>query len=137
MNEILPNVWLGDITDGCSLQEQEGKWLGICVLDTRPDNIPENHIWIPVLTRNEDGGDLYAYIDNLNHIITKIQAGLKNGFKVLVYCGAGLERSPMTIAYFIFKELDVDLESAYTWIKKFRGVFNRAYWIYVGLGTVR
>lgn len=128
MHEILPNVWLGDKLDAYGLRDND-RWKLICVLEQKPPEFKNtsNVIWLPVLSIVE--GEQRAPVQNLNRITNQIDSLLRQGFKVLIFCGAGLERSPLAVAWYIHLKFFIDEFEAYNWILKFRHVSNKTDWI--------
>jgi protein-tyrosine phosphatase len=124
-NEIISNLYLGDIQDAQDFRENFPNAVIICVLENRPENEPFKAYHIPIIT--ESG---HVHTEQLDHISFFIEALLDKHEKVLIHCAAGLERSPLTIAYFLKYSKGISLEEAYAMVKNERPqIFDRSIWL--------
>lgn len=124
-NEIISNLYLGDIQDALEFREKFPNAVIICVLENRPENEPFKAYHIPIIT--ESG---HVHTEQLDHISFFIEALLDKHEKVLIHCAAGLERSPLTIAYFLKYSKGISLEEAYAMVKNERPqIFDRSIWL--------
>ena len=64
-----------------------------------------------------------------------IDKALAEGRRVLVHCGAGSERAPLTVAWFLNRRRAMSLEEAYTLLKRKRPIVqDRRAWLRQYLG---
>lgn len=102
-NEILTNLWLGDIKDATNKEFIDK----IDIIINCTKNIPfindkKKNIRIPVEDNLEktEIAKLYTYFDSISKIIND---NLKKGFVIFVHCYAGKQRSASIIASYIMK----------------------------------
>jgi protein-tyrosine phosphatase len=114
MNEIIDKLFVGDVSDA-----QAGfDGLIICVLEEKPIDEPPNALWIPF------------EIGTLDIIASAVDNALASGRRVLVHCGAGSERAPLTVAWFLNRRREMSLEAAYDLLKLKRpNVRDRRNWL--------
>lgn len=135
MDEILPQIWVGDVNDALELLNNR-KWALICVLEERPNvfepELKEFKVFLPVLSCDKDS-EMRAFSKNLDKIADTIDEALKEHENVLVFCGAGMERSPLALTWYIHKRKGVPLEDAFKVVQAKRKVAcDRLYWIKKG-----
>lgn len=119
--EILPNLFLGDLTDA-----QAWTGLNISVLDIRSELLPGNVLNIPILAQDEDRASHRA----LESVAYAIDRGLQGDAKVLVSCGQGIERSPLAIVWFLYRYRGYSISNAYALVVEKRPqVQRREHWI--------
>jgi protein-tyrosine phosphatase len=105
-SEIVPGLFVGDQQDA---KVFEGDI--ICVLETRPADEPEHAISLPILS-----ADGVAHPKPLNRVAAEIAARLRLDHRVLVHCGAGVERSPLAVAWYLSRYHDMRLTDAYAMV---------------------
>jgi Dual specificity phosphatase, catalytic domain len=122
VTEIIENLFVGGLAD--ALAGFDG--LIICVLADRPADEPANTIWMPFLAEGAASLDKTAQaIDN----------ALSDGRRVLVHCGAGSERAPLTVAWFLHRRRAMSLDAAYALLKRKRPIVqDRSFWLRRYLG---
>ena len=126
-NEIIPNLFLGSQQDAIEFDKAWGEdGTIICVLEQRPANEPFSSYHTPIRTSSG-----HVHDKQLKHIAWFLQILLAKNQKTLVHCAAGLERSPLTIAYFLTKiHFRNDIKQAYEYIKTKRPeVYDRSDWL--------
>ena len=101
VNEILPNLWLGEcITDAILYKEQFTHIVSSIEYEINLGTMlpKENHLWIQI----RDAGDepIINYFDSCSDFIHN---ALFNGGKVLVHCYRGISRSTSFIMAYILK----------------------------------
>ena len=117
ITEITERLYLGDIDDAANFNG-----LVICVLeydaDFGEDRIRKDAIRIPVLNPETAEFDVGA----LESVYKLVQRKLKrSNAKILIHCWAGQERSPMTMAWVLFRQNKfLSLKDAYESVKKQR-----------------
>jgi len=127
-NEVMPNVWVGSGSDAYEVKDNP-KYHLICVLEQKPVGFLKNFSWLPVLSKDEEGFDV-ARMESLDVISSEIDKLLARGFIVVVFCGAGMERSPLAVAWYVHKTVGINIEDAYCWVKKHRRITTpRMEWI--------
>ena len=114
MTEIIDNLFVGGLSDA-----QAGfDGLIICVLNEKPIDEPPAAIWMPF------------DIGTLDIIASIIDNGLASDRRVLVHCGAGSERAPLTIAWFLSRRREMSLDAAYDLLKRKRPIVrDRRSWL--------
>lgn len=117
MTEIIDNLFLGDMVDARSGFDG----LIVCTLEERPLDEPPNATWVPFLHEGRKSLDIAAAI---------VDAALKGGRRVLVHCGAGSERAPLAVAWFLHTRRGMTLDEAYDLLKAKRPIVqDRRFWI--------
>ena len=82
---------------------------------------PPNAVCIPFMAEG---------VGSLDTIASAIDDALANGRRVLVHCGAGSERAPLTIAWFLNRRRAMSLDAAYELLKRKRPmVKDRRAWL--------
>lgn len=122
MTEIIENLFVGGLADARAGFDG----LIICVLAERPADELANVIWMPFLAEGAGSLDKTAEaIDN----------ALADGRRVLVHCGAGSERAPLTVAWFLHRRRAQSLDEAYDLLKRKRPIVqDRRFWLRRYLG---
>lgn len=117
MTEIIENLFVGDMVDARSGFEG----LIICVLEEKPFDEPPNATWIPFLAEGIRSLEIAAEV---------IDSALNGGRRVLVHCGAGSERAPLTVAWFLNRRRTISLDEAYDLLKRKRPIVqDRRFWL--------
>lgn len=76
------------------------------------------------------GEKLEVDIDSIWALASVVDACVRNGIDILVYCGQGLERSPLVVAMYLCRYHGMSLEEAYGLIESKRpGIFRRDVWV--------
>ncbi len=114
-NKILGDLYVGDLSDAHTFRQQKPDGVIICVLEDRPAQEPFKAYHIPVITSSG-----HVHTEQLDHIAFFLESLLKNGAEVLVHCAAGIERSPLTVAYFISYSKGISIHEAYKIVKRQR-----------------
>ncbi len=108
-NEILPNLWVGDLSN-CAPASELG-FKRICVLESPCPYAGCEHY--PILVGGVARASLlYAVAARLDELWTL------HDLTLLVHCAAGIERSPLTLAWWMVKYGGFTLDVSYAWIKK-------------------
>ena len=121
-SEIIQNQFLGDYGDAQKWAENR---LGIiiCVLTERPPLLLPGTIWRPILdVDSADDSQNRASLEKLELASEAIEEGLKNGRRVLVHCGMGVDRSPLALAWFLHSKRGMEIDEAYQLIKSKRPI---------------
>ena len=126
-NLIFGNIWVGDKFAAASQWDRQG-WT---VVDVREGSLTPspaaNVVHRPIL---EDDDTLpYASPTRLEAACTAIDAALDAGQQVIVHCWQGLERSPLTLVYWLMTRQGMDLSQAYAYVKAHRNVYDRRAWL--------
>lgn len=128
ISRVLYNLYLGDIIAGKNFDGER-----LCVYCDPPDyGVPHKHI--PILeTRPKDRLDrtARASIARLDEAADYIKEMLRQDKRLIVHCHGGVERSPLTVAWFLAREAVCrDLDAAYEFLQKIRPVVaNRLSWL--------
>ncbi len=138
-NEIIKNVWIGDIDDA-------RVWKGnkICVLEKYPVDYTqrEHSLLIPILSRVVENvtptnkremikdEDAQVLMENIDLVSTIIQNHIMEGEKVLVHCIGGMERSPLAVTWYLHRNAGVPVTDAFDYVKTKRPqALNRIQWL--------
>jgi hypothetical protein len=125
--EIVPGLWIGDQRDAAVWPHEL-----ICVLEGyRDPRVRKGSYWIPILKQNHSWSTWEADHGNLRKIARLITRFLKENRQVMVHCAMGIERSPLTVAYFLVVTGRANgFPEAYALIKKKRPiVWDRSEWL--------
>jgi hypothetical protein len=123
-NEVLPRLWIGTC-NSCDHARGQGFF---CM------NMLEGpHTDQPLCVHNRILGDDGKVIpEKLFQASRYIDWCWANGSYrgVLVHCGAGVERSPLTVAVWMTQRFALTLDAAYAWLKQHRPqVEDRRMWL--------
>jgi len=114
-NEIIKNLYVGDIEDVLRFEKDHPEGRIFCVLEIRPEEEPIDAHHIPLC--KEISGQLRVNYVNKRVLLKLIHEHLIRGRKVLVHCGAGIERSPLAVACYLKDYHDLSLDEAYKIVK--------------------
>lgn len=125
-NKIIDKLYIGDLDDSITFDRQfPVSGVILCVLEDRPVAEPNNAFHVAIKTESE-----HVHTEQLDKVYTFIDAMLKTDHHVLVHCAAGIERSPLTVAYFLTKYYGITIEKAYEIVKKGRPqTQDRRHWL--------
>lgn len=115
-DEIIDRLWIGDLDD---------------VIDPTVYTREFERV-INVLNLIEP--DEKGYVDEniIDSLANIIHVALESGERVLVHCGAGIERSPLVVVYYLWKFKQFTLLSAYEYVMEHRPIVqNRGSWLRV------
>jgi protein-tyrosine phosphatase len=115
MSEIIDNLFIGDQQDAAQAP------LTMWIVNVLEGHAPEQRgmlMWLPILPP----GGPPAERAMLDAAITHIDRLLGMGHKVLVHCGAGVERSPLTVAWYLREKSGMDWDQAYALLREKRPV---------------
>lgn len=117
-DEIINRLWVGNLDDVIDQDVYKREF--------------ERVINVLNLIEPDDKG--YVDADVLDALAVIINKALESGERVLVHCGAGIERSPLTIVYYLWKFKQYTLNQAYELIQEKRQIVqNRSHWIRVDI----
>ena len=123
--EIVPNLWVGAEEEAQKLWNNPEWWM----IDVRESlEAPRaNATRIQVLSKTKP---FNATIETLEAISREIDKRLAQGYKVLVHCWAGQERSPLSITWWLRTRHGYTLDEAYALLKDKRPlVLDRRSWL--------
>ena len=125
MNKILPYLWVGNLNDAFTAPED---FIILCVLETKYPLLPKRAILQPILEMSPNGPRVNMNgMEKACEIIDKV---LNDGKNILVHCAAGVERSPLTIVWWLHTRMGQSLDVAYDFVKSKRPIVeNRLIWI--------
>jgi len=141
-NQIIHDIWIGDLEDALV-------WDGnlLCVLETRPERLPVDALHIPILAlrfektfmKDKDGNDtnyqISGFVDRalpvqLDAVAHVIQNHIDAKERLMVHCGAGMERSPLALTWYLHTRMGLTLEDAFALVKTKRPqAQNRLEWL--------
>lgn len=110
MDEILPHLYLGDMNDGAAAIPYMDV---LCVMWTGEPNITPGATHIQ--TTDFDGlKQPFTCITEMDKAADWIDRRVQDGFNVLVHCAYGVERSPLTVVWYLMRHRQMDLADAYS-----------------------
>jgi protein-tyrosine phosphatase len=129
MNEVIRNLFVCGFGEWTNDVYERG-WSVLCVLET----CQQPGFTAPPIPNTKHIKILEpwpkAQPARLDEAADWIHAELAKGQRVLVHCGAGLERSPLTIAWYLKKYHGMNLDRAYAEIRLARPqVYDRQSWL--------
>jgi protein-tyrosine phosphatase len=141
--EVIPDLYLSGYGEWPEYVYDPTWGTVLCMLETcvQPgftDAVPPNTIHLPLLVKEQtqsriDGESPRASVSRLNDAAEIIDNVRGQGERVLVHCGGGMERSPLTVAWYLVKhhrEEFPDLDAAYDYIKRLRPIVqDRQSWL--------
>jgi len=119
-SEIIDNLFIGEFFSSYPVQIRD---LGIeLIIDVTCDvcyfNYPNvDYIQIPI--EDDEYTNIVKYF---NYTYNLIDNKLKKGKKVLVYCQAGVSRSPTIVIAYLMKKLNINLTEAYELVLSKRSI---------------
>jgi Dual specificity phosphatase, catalytic domain len=118
--EIAPGVFLGGWKDALTFSGAK-----FCLLDEAPDDMPPaTHI--PIYDESTDA----PIVANLDRLADAVHSARRSNESVLVFCGHGIRRSPLGVAWYLHRYEKVPLDQAYARIRAVRPrVETAAEWI--------
>jgi len=121
-HEVLPGLWIGD-AGACVLAVPN--WNCISVLES-PCMVKHcEHHRILGIGACAELPFLSAAADAIDRLWSQ-----RLYTPLLVHCGAGVERSPLTVAWWMGRRFQIDMDRAYAWLKAHRPVVeDRRSWI--------
>lgn len=137
---IEPNLYLGDWHHG--LQAKQNGVATLCVIETAGwDRYEGMTYYVPILEHDEESLAIVppqALISKLDEACEIIEDHLLNQEPLLVHCYAGVERSPLTLAYWLVKSRrQPSLDEAYKFLKSKRPIVeDRRSWLPLSLACV-
>ncbi len=125
-SEIIEGLFVGDLFDAHVLAKRGHSV--VCVLEYYRVDEPRGAFWIPILVPTLNG--YRAEKQQLELAADTIQALLDKGQKVLVHCLQGIERSPLTVAFYLHTKKGMSLDEAYALLMSKRPqVADRRLWL--------
>ena len=127
MNNILPNLWLGDIEasqDLEALNEHKIQYI-VSILAQREFLVPTTHHLL--LTLND--GEPFSN-ESLEKGVSFIKNAIAKKEGVLVHCMAGISRSTTLISAYLMKELHYTPYEAIRYLQEKREIIDPAYFTF-------
>jgi protein-tyrosine phosphatase len=118
-DEIVKNLFLGDWMDAMKWHSE--------LSETVPSPVGRlclNKV-VDVLDAVEPNGNGHVKTATLDTLADVIDVYLKSGCKVLVHCRGGMERSPLTIAWYLMRYKNMSIHEAYDLLQSKRHVVLR------------
>ena len=115
-SEIAPGIFVGGWRDA---ERFEGA--RICVLDDMPDETLDGMAHVPVYREALD----QPLRENLDRIVTMVEAARGRHEPVMLFCGHGVRRSPLAAAWYLHRHEGIPLAVAYERIESVRPQVER------------
>jgi len=120
-------IRIGNYLEGRELAES-GEWFVINVAD--PYENPEADIFFPFYTFSDKTDTVRISTHRLDVVADIIAYGLKKKGKVFIHCTAGMERSPLAVAWYYHKYKNMTIDKAYREVRRIRPeTLERKHWI--------
>ena len=128
MDEIISCIFVGTLEDAVYTASAHPDWIILCVLEQRPAAEPACAIHVPLLEISPEGPVVNQV--RLEIACDIIDNAYTNGYNILVHCQMGVERSPLTVAYWLATRYHISLDNAYRILKLQRPVVeDRRSWL--------
>jgi protein-tyrosine phosphatase len=124
-DEILPGLWLGSYTDMWMLVRANPQIKVLCVADEFQDRLPNGAYFMPIW--EDKLWPSVVSIGVLNAASELIDFWMTRGEKVIVHCAMGVERSALTMAWYLHKKHGMKLRDAYAYLREKRPVVAERY----------
>ena len=137
MNEILPGLHLGDYADAIVDAATNPKRLALCVLEALPPDAPPRTMHVKILSYDVSGATprVFANPRQLDAAAMIIDSALAKdernaGPGILVHCAAGVERSPLTVVWYLMHYEGMTMDGAYEFVRTRRPIVeDRRIWL--------
>ena len=117
--EVLPNLWLGNREAACCLRLLHHIGVHACINCTQDPSLHPDHFrYLHVNVSDTPETDLLP--GHLSRVLSWITPHLKTGRTVLVYCQAGVSRSPTVVLGLLMHLTDMSLIDAWAHVKRIR-----------------
>ncbi len=113
--EVVPGIYVGGWKESLGFVGTR-----FCVLDEAPEGFPPARHF-PVYDSRADSANLV----NLEQLADAIAAARANGEPVLVFCGHGVRRSPLGVAWYLHRVEKLTLDEAYDRLRAVRPWIER------------
>lgn len=130
-SHVLGNLYLADMPTAAKFDGMR-----LCVHENTPTYVGQgNYIHIPILAERpkskHDRTGAVVSIDRLEFAVDFIEWCMQRHEPLLVHCVGGIERSPLTVAWWLTKTRRIDtIDAAYSYLKKVRpAVSPRLFWL--------
>lgn len=112
MDEIIPGLFIGDINDA----RKPFDGFVFNVLEGPVQSPDSRHGWIPIVQGGM--GEVRVRTKDLDIAADNIESALRSHGRVLVHCAGGIERSPLTVAWFLYRKRGMTFDTAYTLVTR-------------------
>jgi hypothetical protein len=122
MNEIIPNLYLGSMLDA---KHNHNDMLVLSVMWEGEPGQEHSHVKIPTTTYQMWSMDVApkdgmqpaegVQVDpvGMDRAADMIHAALTSNVRLLVHCAFGIERSPLTVVWYLMRHMFMNLREAY------------------------
>ena len=110
-NEIIPNIWLGNLKSGINYNELKNhniKRIVIVILGAQP-RYPNNFDYMVLPVRDISTENIGIHFHKAHKFIDE---GVKQGEGVLIHCVAGISRSATIVISYLMKTLNLTYQEA-------------------------
>lgn len=111
MNQIVRNLYIGNMNDGVGVGASMDV---LCVMwDGEPGIPPQAHRISTTIYDGATSSNVHAIPEKMDEAADWIETRLREGFRVLVHCAYGVERSPLTVVWYLMRHQGMNLSEAY------------------------
>lgn len=112
MDEIIRHVWIGNIGDGTKAPED---FHVLCVMWKGEPDIPQraHHIQTTDYSKDPSDNNVWAIAEKMDEAADWIHEHVMREEDVLVHCAYGVERSPLTVVWYLMRHRGMDFKKAY------------------------
>mgnify|MGYP001575988490 CR=1 FL=1 len=127
MNEVYSNIFIGNWIEG-QTAAKSGEYFTINVTEIVEN--PFAQLQYKLVRQYAATDALIIPISDLEYLADIIDAHWQFGERCVVHCTAGIERSPLVVAYYLHKYHNLSLDEAYAIIRGARPeILDRRGWI--------
>lgn len=121
-------IKIGNASEGLKAS-WSGDWFVINV--TEPEENPRANVNVPLVRKRVESDPAVIFPDDLNFLADIIATAVLSYKKnVFVHCTAGLERSPLVVAWYLHQYEGLSLDEAYSYVRNSRPeALDRRAWI--------
>jgi protein-tyrosine phosphatase len=110
-SEIAPGIFVGGWNDAV-----EFRGMRVCVLDEAPDEKMPAEAHVPIYDEAKDR----PLPENLDRVVTLVDAARAKGEPVLLFCGHGVRRGSLAGAWYLHRHDHLSLDAAYDKVREVR-----------------
>lgn len=124
VDKVIDGLWVGNSMGGKKAAKGRFEFdLIVCLLECglAEQMATPNVLHVPIRTDTTKGASIVSTV-RLTLLAEIIHLARNAGQRVLVHCLAGMERSPLAIAWYLYTKLGMTLDGAYELLKQKRPI---------------